>query len=68
LLNVVVAQVALGLKIITPLGTVAVNALDVIVEQLKLMVAPVDGIPLAWIWALNRMESPAAIGLPLKFD
>lgn len=34
-LNVVVAQVALGLKIITPLGTDAVNALEVIVEQLK---------------------------------
>jgi hypothetical protein len=64
----VVAQVAVGLKIITPLETVAENALDVMVEQLKLMVAPVDGISLAWIWALNHMVSPAGIAVLLKFD
>jgi len=68
LLNEVVAQVALGLKIITPLGTDAENALDVMVEQLKDIVAPELGIPLAWIWALNQMVSPAPIAVPLKFD
>jgi hypothetical protein len=68
LLNEVLAQVAVGLKIITPSGTDAVNALDVIVEQLKLIVAPELGIPLAWIWALNQMVSPAPIAVPLKFD
>jgi len=65
LLNEVVAQVALGLKIIIPLGTDAENAL---VEQLKDIVAPELGIPLAWIWALNQMVSPAPIAVPLKFD
>jgi hypothetical protein len=68
LLNVVVAQLAFGLKIITPFGTVAANALDVMVEQLKLIVAPEAGIPLALIWALNQMVSPAGIAVPLKFD
>jgi hypothetical protein len=68
LLNVVVAQVAFGLKIITPFGTGAENALEVMVEQLKLIVAPVLGIPLAWIWALNQMVSPAGMAVPLKFD
>ena len=47
LLNVVVAQVAFGLKIITPLGTVAENALDVMVEPQKVIVAPKDGMPFA---------------------
>jgi hypothetical protein len=51
----VVAQLAFGLKIITPLGTVAENALEVMVEQLKLIVAPEEGIPFALIWALNQM-------------
>jgi hypothetical protein len=66
--NVVVAQVALGLKTILPLGTAALNALDVTVEPQKLMVAPLLGIPLALIWALNQMVSPAPIAVPLKFD
>ena len=35
LVNVVVAQVALGLKTISPLGRDAVNALDVTVAQVK---------------------------------
>ena len=53
LLNVVVvAQVAFGLKIITPFDE---NALEVMVEQLKLIVAPEKGIPFALIWALNQM-------------
>ena len=49
---VVVAQVAFGLKIITPFDE---NALEVMVEQLKLIVAPEKGIPFALIWALNQM-------------
>ena len=68
LLNVVVAQVAFGLKIITPLGTVAENALEVMVEQLKLIVAPEEGIPFALIWALNQMVLPTRMAVPLKFD
>ena len=68
LLNEVVAQVAFGLKIITPFGTDVENALEVMVEQLKYIVAPELGIPLAWIWALNQMVSPAPIAVPLKFD
>jgi hypothetical protein len=68
LLNIVVAQVALGLKTITPLGTLAENALEVMVEQLKLIVAPDVGIPLALMWALNQTVSPAAIDVSLKFD
>ena len=67
-LKVVVAQVALGLKVIIALGTVTENALEVMVEQLKLIVAPLRGIPLAVKFALNQMESPAGIGVPLKFD
>jgi hypothetical protein len=42
-------------------GTIAVNALDVMVEQVKKIVAPDLGIPFAWILALNQMVSPAAI-------
>ena len=59
LLNEVVAQLALGLKTITPLGTGDENALDVTVEPQKVIVAPLLGIPLAWIWALNQIVSPA---------
>jgi hypothetical protein len=55
LLNVVVAQVALGLKIITPLGTFAENALDVMVEPQKVIVAPELGIPLAWISSVKTV-------------
>ena len=68
LLNEVVAQLALGLKTITPLGTGDENALDVMVEPQKVIVAPELGIPLAWIWALNQIVSPAPIAVPLKFD
>jgi hypothetical protein len=71
LLNEVVAQVALGLNTITPLGTVMGdpgNALEVMVEPQKVIVAPLLGTPLAWIWALNQMESFAEIAVPLKFD
>ena len=35
-----VAQLAFGLKTITPLGTFAENALDVMVEPQKVIVAP----------------------------
>ncbi|PWT86153.1 MAG: hypothetical protein C5B58_01915 [Acidobacteria bacterium] len=62
------AQVALGLKIITPLGTLAEKALEVMVEPLKLIVAPLLGIPLALILAVNQMESPGGIGMALNFD
>jgi hypothetical protein len=47
LLNEVVAQLALGLKTITPLGTEDENALNVTVEPQKVIVAPLLGIPLA---------------------
>jgi hypothetical protein len=66
--NIVVAQLAVGLKIITPLGTGDENALDVTVAPQKLIVAPELGTPLALIWALNHMESPAGIAVPLNFD
>jgi hypothetical protein len=39
LLNEVVAQLALGLKTITPLGTGDENALDVTIEPQKVIVA-----------------------------
>ena len=51
--NEVVAQAALGLKTITPFGTADENALDVTVEQLKLIVAPKPDILLAWRLTLN---------------
>jgi hypothetical protein len=66
--NEVVAQLALGLKTITPLGTGDEKALDVTVEPQKVIVAPELGIPLALIWTLNQTVSPAAIAVPLKFD
>ena len=66
--NEVVAQAALGLNTITPLGTADENALDVTVEPQNVMVAPLLGTSLALIWALNHMVSPAGITLPLKFD
>ena len=66
--NVVVAHEALGLKVITALGTVTENALDVMLEQLKVIVAPVLGIPLAEKLALNQTELPARIAVPLKSD
>jgi hypothetical protein len=66
--NEVVAQVAFGLKTITPSGTADENALEVTVEPQKLIVAPLLGSPLALIWALNQMVSPAAIGVLLNFD
>jgi hypothetical protein len=66
--NEVVAQLALGLKTVTPLGTGEENALDVTVEPQKVIVAPLLGIPLALIWALNQMVSPAGIAVLLKFD
>jgi hypothetical protein len=65
--NVVVAQAALGLKIITPLGTDDENALNITVEQLKLIVAPELGMPLAWILTSNHMVLPTGIAVPLKF-
>jgi hypothetical protein len=68
LLNEVVEQLALKLKTITPLGTVAENALNVTVEPQKVIVAPEDDIPLALIWALNQMVSPTRMVVPLKFD
>jgi hypothetical protein len=68
LLNEVVAQLALGLKTITPLGTGDENALDVMVEPQKVIVAPELGTPLALIWALNQMVLPAEIAVPLKFN
>ena len=52
-----VAQAALGLKTISPLGTADENALDVTVEPQKLIVAPELGIPLALIWALNQCSA-----------
>ena len=67
-MNEVVAQLALGLKTITPLGTANENALDVTIEPQKVIVAPLLGIPLALIWTLNQTVSPAAIAVPLKFD
>jgi hypothetical protein len=66
--NEVVAQLALGLKTITPLGTADENALEVTVEPQKVIVAPELGIPLALIWTLNQTVSPAGIAVPLKFD
>src|SRR6516162_3124884 len=47
--NEVVAQLALGLKTITPLGTADENALELTVEPPKLVVAPKLGMPLALI-------------------
>ena len=68
LLNEVVAQLALGLKTITPLGTGDENALDVTVEPQKVIVAPKLDTPLALIWALNQIVLRAGIAVPLKFN
>ena len=56
--NDVVAQVALGEKVIRALGTgrlYAWSASNWIVELVKLMVVPELGIPLAVKFALNQM-------------
>jgi hypothetical protein len=45
--NEVVAQLALGLKTITPLGMGDENALDVTIKPQKVIVAPLLGISLA---------------------
>jgi hypothetical protein len=42
--------------------------MEVTVEPQKLIVALLLGMWLAWRWALNQMESPAPIAVPLRFD
>ena len=66
--KVVFAQVALGEKVIWALGTGNVVVPNVMVEAWKKIVAPELGIPPAVKLALNQMESPEGIGVPLKFE
>ncbi|WP_263366382.1 hypothetical protein [Edaphobacter bradus] len=71
-LNVLELQVAEGEKVICALGAELLNGVPSpvteIVELVKLMVAPVLGIPFAVKLALNQTQLPEAIGVPLKFD
>ena len=70
--NVVEAHVAVREKWIVALGTVRVwatpFAVKLIVEFVKLTVAPVLGIPLAVKFALNQMKLPPLMCVPLKFE
>src|ERR1700719_3121234 len=70
-LNVVVAHVAFGSKMIFPAGAVKVTGLPffgvTVTVELKKIVAPVEGTPLAEKLALNQMNLPSGgIGVPLK--
>jgi hypothetical protein len=71
-LNVVVVHVADGEKVICALGAELLNGVPfpvtVIVELVKLIVAPVLGTPFAMKLALNHTQSPEWMGVPLKFD
>jgi len=44
------------------------SAVNVIVEFVKVSIAPVLGTPLAVKLALNQMKSPPLMGVPLKFE
>jgi len=69
--KVVEEQEAFGSNVIWAFGTLTVypwSATNVTVEALKVMVAPVLGIPVAVKFALNQMKLPDAIGVPLKFE
>jgi hypothetical protein len=71
-LKVVELQVADGEKVIWALGADTVYgvepAVNETVELIKVIVAPVLGIPFALKIELNQMVSPAPMGVPLKFD
>jgi hypothetical protein len=71
-LNVVELHVAEGENVICALGAELLNGVPLpvveIAESVKVMVAPVLGIPLAEKLALNQIQLPALIWVPLKFD
>jgi hypothetical protein len=71
-LNVVELQVADGENVICAFGAELVNGVPFpvveIAELVKVIVAPVLGIPLAEKLALNQIQLPALIWVPLKFD
>ena len=71
-LNVVELQLAVGENVIWALGAEFVNSdpfcIDVIFELLKVITAPVLGIPFAVKLALNHTHLPEEIGVPLKLD
>jgi hypothetical protein len=70
--NVVEPQGADGENVILALGTELVIAVPFpafrILELLKVITAPVLGIPLAVKFALNQIHCPASREVPLKFD
>jgi hypothetical protein len=70
--NVVNAHVTFGEKVMVALGTVRVwatpLAVKLMVEAVKVNVAPVLGMPLALKFALNQMKFPASMGVPLKLE
>jgi hypothetical protein len=71
-LNVVELHVADGENVICALGAELLNGVPLpvveIAELVKVIVAPVLGIPLAEKFALNQIQLPALIWVPLKFD
>ena len=71
-LNVVELHVAEGENVICALGAELVKGVPVpvaeIVELVKVIVAPVLGMPFAVKFALSQTQLPARIGVPLKFD
>src|SRR5580704_8297170 len=70
--NVVVPQGAEGENVIRALGAELVRAVPFpafrILELVKVITAPVLGIPLAVKFALNQIHCPESREVPLKFD
>jgi hypothetical protein len=67
-LNVVELQVADGEKSIRALGAADAFSTPEIVEPVKVMTAPVLGMPCAVKLAFNQIQSPELTDVPLKFD
>ena len=69
---VVDAVVAFGLTVTTPAGTLTVYgvvpAVKVIFDARTLIVAPVEGTPLALKTLVNQIVRPEEIAVPLKFE
>src|SRR5277367_2123047 len=70
--NVVEPQGADGENVILALGTELVRAVPVaalrILELVKVITAPVLGMPVAVKFALNQIDCPASSEVPFKFD
>lgn len=67
-LKVVELQVAVGENSIRALGTAKPFPTPEIVELVKVIIAPVLGMPFAVKLAFSQIQSPELRGVPLKFD